>query len=532
MMPYLKRHKKQITNNGLNTFKRAIRAFRPYRVQVVLVLIAILLTALLELVDPLLISHVLDDAIQKRNAPLLLIYVAIMIVTPIILGIISMGQGYLNNRVGQNVMYDFRNQLYQRLQSMPLSFFTRTRTGEILSRLSNDVGGIQGIVTNTAINLLSNISTVLSIVIAMVFLSPLLTLVTLGLTPLFLWIASKVGNARRQVSRETQKSMATLTTLTEETLSVSEVLLVKVFGQQKYVQEQFKQENKKLADLMVQQLMVGLRFSTIVLIVFSVMPALVYLVAGEQIIYQLPILGEPMTLGSIVAFTLLQFTFFDSLRALLNLQIQTQGALALFERIFEYLDLPSDVIDKPDALHLIPEKVRGAVTFRNVTFRYKGNEHDTLTGFNEKGKPGKSKKVRLIPLKPNAVSDPQGEPSLALQNISFTIKPGQLVALVGPSGAGKTTITYMLPRLYDVESGVVEIDGINVKDIARASLSELIGEVTQENYLLHASIRENILYGRRDASEEEMIAAAQAAAIHDRILELEDGYDTIVGERG
>src|SRR5436190_18238703 len=272
MMPYLKRHKKQITNNGLNTFKRAIRAFRPYRVQVVLVLIAILLTALLELVEPLLISHVLDDAIQKRNAPLLLIYVAIMIVTPIILGIISMGQGYLNNRVGQNVMYDFRNQLYQRLQSMPLSFFTRTRTGEILSRLSNDVGGIQGIVTNTAINLLSNISTVLSIVIAMVFLSPLLTLVTLGLTPLFLWIASKVGNARRRVSRETQKSMATLTTLTEETLSVSGVLLVKVFGQQKYVQEQFKQENKKLADLMVQQLMVGLRFSTIVLIVFSVMP--------------------------------------------------------------------------------------------------------------------------------------------------------------------------------------------------------------------------------------------------------------------
>jgi ATP-binding cassette subfamily B protein len=229
-----------------------------------------------------------------------------------------------------------------------------------------------------------------------------------------------------------------------------------------------------------------------------------------------------------VAFTTLQYRLFFPLGELTSLQVEFQGALALFDRIFEYLDLPIAIADKPDALHLTPAKVRGEVTFKNVTFTYKRDEYSALTGFNEIDMPDNGP----VPSQPDASPDLQEEPRPALNNVSFTIKPGQLAALVGPSGAGKTTITYMLPRLYDGDSGAVEIDGVNVKDIAQVSLSELIGVVTQETYLFHASIRENLLYARHDATEDEMIFAAQVAEIHDRIMELEKGYDTIVGERG
>jgi ATP-binding cassette subfamily B protein len=544
MMTYAKEQKKHGRKNDTRTVKRIIQSFRPYRFQVALVLIAILLTTLLGLVSPLLIGRVFDDAIQKRDAILLLIYVTIMVVATVLAGIIGVGQGYLNNKVGQHVMFDFRNQLYQHLQSMPLHFFTGTRTGEIQSRLSNDVSGVEDVVTNTATNLLSNISVVVSTIIAMSILSPLLTLITFGLLPLFLWITYKVGNIRRQTSKETQKSLASLTALMQETLSVSGILLVKVFGQQKYAQAQFKQENQKLADLRVRQLMIGRWLFMIISTFFAIMPALVFLGAGEQIIHNTPVLGSYMTLGTIAAFTTLQFRLFFPVGQLLSLQVEIQGALALFDRIFEYLDLPINITDKPDALQLKPEDVRGEVTFRNVTFNYKRDEYSVLIGTNGEEKPDNGKAKRPVSPKSDATvgkrtgTSPvptalwQEEPRPALKNISFSIKPGQLAALVGPSGAGKTTITYMIPRLYDVESGAVEIDGINVKELAQASLGQLIGVVTQETYLFHASIRENLLYARPDATEAEMTAAAQAAAIHERIMELEDGYDTIVGERG
>ena len=272
------------------------------------------------------------------------------------------------------------------------------------------------------------------------------------------------------------------------------------------------------------------------------MPAIIYLIAGAQIINRVPVLGGTMTLGTMIAFTTLQNRLFFPIGQLLSLQVEAQGALALFDRIFEYLDMPIEIQDKPDALQLKPEQVRGEVTFRNVTFSYKRDTYSVLHGLNEDEKPDKGKTKRPVPSKWNSVAPPapskeslpsgDSKGSPLLKNIAFTIKPGQLAALVGPSGAGKTTITYMLPRLYDVESGAVEIDGHNVKDLTQASLAELMGVVTQETYLLHASVRENILYARPDATEEEMMAAAQAAAIHDRIMELEDGYDTIVGERG
>lgn len=531
---YVEEQKKRGRKTDARTVKRVMHAFTPYKFQVILVLIAILFTTVLGLVNPLLIARIFDDAIGKGNMQLLIIYVVIMFITPIVSGIIGVGQSYLNNTIGQNVMRDFRNRLYQHIQSMSLRFFTATRTGEIQSRLSNDVGGVQGVVTNTATSIVSNISTAISTIIAMLLLSPLLTLISLGLLPLFLWITYRVGNVRRQTSKETQKSLASLTAMMQETLSVSGILLVKTFGRQKYAQDQFEQENQNLAELEVRQQMIGRWFFMFVGTFFSVIPAVVYLIAGWQIIHRLPIFGVNMTFGTIVAFTTLQSRLFFPVGQLLNIQVEIQGALALFDRIFEYLDMPIDITDKPGALSLKPEEVRGEVTFNDVTFSYKRDKPGALSGFTDEETAEYAEMQRPISPMPLALttSDEEDTARLTLNDLSFTIQPGQLAALVGPSGAGKTTITYMVPRLYDVDSGSVEIDGHNVKDIALSSLGTLVGMVTQETYLLHASVRDNLLYARPNATDEEMIAATKAAAIHDRIVELDDGYDTIVGERG
>src|SRR5438309_7529792 len=356
---------------------RVAQSFSPYKVQVVMVLIAILLTTVLGLVNPLLIQRIFDDAIGKRNLNLLIIYVLIMFTTPIVTGIIGVGQTYLNNIIGQQVMRDFRNKLYAHLQSMSLRFFTATRTGEIQSRLSNDVGGVEGVVTNTATSVVSNISTVLSTIIAMLYLSPLLTLISLGLLPIFLWITYKVGNVRRTTSKETQKSLASLTAIMQETLSVSGILLIKTFGRQKYAQGQFEKENQKLTDLEVRQQMIGRWFFMFIGTFFSITPAVVYLVDGWQIIHHL---DAGITLGGIVAFTTLQSRLFFPIGQLLNVQVEIQGALALFDRIFEYLDLPIDIQNKPNALTLSPNEVRGEVSFKDVSFTYKSDLPAVLKG--------------------------------------------------------------------------------------------------------------------------------------------------------
>jgi len=528
---YADEMKKRGRKTDIRTVRRVAQAFSTYKIQVILVLIAILLTTVLGLVNPLLIRYVFDDAIGKRNLNLLIILVSIMFVMPVVTGIIGVGQTYLNNVIGQNVMRDFRNKLYTHLQSLSLRFFTSTRTGEIQSRLSNDVGGVQGVVTNTATSIVSNVSTVLSTIIAMIFISPILTLVSLGLLPLFLWITYKVGNVRRTTSKETQKSLASLTAMMQETLSVSGILLTKTFGRQKYAEQRFEKENQKLTNLEVRQQMIGRWFFMFIGTFFSIMPAIIYLLAGWLIIRD-P-LHAGISLGGIVAFTTLQSRIFFPIGQLLTIQVEIQGALALFDRIFEYLDIPIEIQDSPGALRLNPDKARGEITFKNVTFAYKRDEPRVLSGLSDKQDVENGNGKMKRPVSPNPIAFSE-EPvaTTAINDVSFQIKPGQLAALVGPSGAGKTTITYLVPRLYDVDSGSVEIDGHNVKDIALASLSQLIGVVTQETYLFNASIKENLLYARVDATEEEMIAAAQAAAIHDRIMELDDGYDTIVGERG
>ncbi|TML05435.1 MAG: ABC transporter ATP-binding protein, partial [Actinobacteria bacterium] len=437
-------------------------------------------------------DRALFPARGHRDLHLLYILVGVMVAIPLVSAVISVAQTYLTTVVGQRVMQDLRNRLYEHLQSMSLRFFTDTRTGELQSRLQNDVGGVQSVVTNTASSVLSNIVTVLSSVVAMVALSWQLTLLSLAVVPVFVYLTWRVGRVRRRISRETQESLAELSALTEETLSVSGILLAKVFDRRRAAVERYRSENLRLAGLQVRQQMVGRGFFALVQSFFAITPALIYLVAG----------WSNLSAGTIVAFTTLQTRLLFPIGSMLQTSVEVQSSLALFERIFQYLDLPNEIVDSPGATALPLDRVRGEVALRNVWFRYE------------------------------ELPDTDGDRPWTLQEVSLAVEPGQLAALVGPSGAGKTTISYLIPRLYDATRGSVELDGHDVRDLQLSSLAEAIGMVTQETYLFHATVRDNLLYAKPEASDAELHAAARAAAIHDRIMELSDGYDTVVGERG
>jgi ATP-binding cassette subfamily B protein len=349
----------------------------------------------------------------------------------------------------------------------------------------------------------------------MAILSWQLTVLSLGIVPFFIWLSNKVGKARHEVASATQRSLADLSSITQETLSVSGVLLSKSFGRQRFEVGRFERENERLTGLQIRQQMIGRSFFALIQVFFSITPALVYLVAGVVIS------GNPatgITAGTIVAFTTLQSRLFFPVGQMLQVNVEVQAAMALFERIFDYLDLEEEITDRPGALALEKEKVGGHVRFRDVSFRYET--------------PPEEEEVPVSP-PDRAVGDGDRVPRLwTLEDVNLEIEPGQLAALVGPSGAGKTTMTYLVPRLYDVQKGAVEIDGTDVRDVRLASLGEIMGSVTQETYLFHATVRENLLYGNPEATEEELLAAAKAAFIHDRIAELPDGLDTVVGERG
>jgi len=490
------------------TIRRITAFFRPYRAQVAIVTGAILLTSLLGLINPILLKLLIDDAIPRLDFGRLNLYVGLMIAVPIVSGLIGVGQSYLNNQIGQNVMQDLRSALYAHLQRMPLRFFTETKTGEIQSRLANDVGGVQGVVTDTAASVASNMAVAIGTIVAMFIIDWRLTALSLGLLPFFMYLTYRVGKVRREISTETQEALAALSATTQETLSVSGILLTKTFGQQAAANAKFGIQSRVLAGLQIRQAMVGRWFFMIIGTIFSITPAFVYWLAGTLAINHDP---SAPTIGDIVAFTTLQSRLFFPLGQLLNIQVEIQGALALFDRIFEYLEMDPVIVDAPDAIELGNEQVAGRVQLREVSFRY----------------PARSAVGSTADVTPEPENLPFG-----LTEIDFTAEPGQLVALVGPSGSGKTTTTYLIPRLYDVDAGSVEIDGVDVKRLSLVSLGRVIGFVTQETYLFHASVRENLRYARPDASQEELEAAARAAAIHDRILELPDGYDTIVGERG
>ena len=493
--------------------KRVARLFKPYRPQVGLVLLSILVTGALGVAPAFLTKAIINRALLPHDLHLLWELVALMIAVPLVSGVIGIGQTYLTTVVGQRVMQDLRNRLYEHLQAMSLRFFTGARTGELQSRLQNDVGGVQNVVTNTVSSILSSVVTVLSTVVAMLLLSWQLTALSFAVVPIFVFLTWRVGRARRALSKSTQESLAELSALTEETLSVSGVLLAKTFDRQRDAVERYREGNRRLAWLNVRQQMVGRSFFALVQTFFSASPALIYLVAGYS----------HLSLGTIVAFTTLQTRLLFPIGSLLQTAVEVQSSLALFERIFAYLDLEQDIVDAPGARELPKERVRGEVELDDVYFRY--------------DEPVQPAALEAQAVEVDGDGDGDGSRPVAprewtLEDVRMEIEPGQLAAIVGPSGAGKTTISYLVPRLYDVTRGAVRIDGVDVRQIRLASLAEIVGMVTQETYLFHSSVRANLLYARPDATQEEIEAATRAAAIHDRIIELSEGYDTLVGERG
>jgi ATP-binding cassette, subfamily B, bacterial len=467
--------------------RRIVRLFVPYRARLGTVLGLILVSSALGAVSPFLIREIFDKALPDGDTSLLNLLVGGLIAISIASGILGVVQTWLSNVVGQRVMHDLRAAVYRHLQRLSLAFFTRTRTGEVQSRIANDIGGIQTVVTSTATSIVSNVTTVVAAVVAMFLLDWRLALFSLALVPVFVLLTRRVGRERRQITTTRQRTMADMSALVEESLSVSGILLGKTMGRGGELAERFERESSQLADLEVRQRMAGRWVMASIQTSFSVMPALVYWFAGQ------PFVGG-ISLGTVVAFTTLQTRLFFPVGSLLSVQIDVLTSLALFDRIFEYLDLPVEIRERADAKPLPP--CRGDVTFESVWFRY----------------------------------DAEGD--WTLRDVSFEIPSGTRTAIVGETGSGKTTLGYLAARLYDVERGRVLLDGIDVRDVTFASLVQTVGVVSQETYLFHASIRENLRFAKPEASDEEIEAAARAARIHGLIAGLEDGYDTVVGERG
>src|SRR5262245_5291723 len=470
---------------------RVFGLFRQYRARVGILALLIVCSSAIGVVNPLLTKSVFDNALFPEGGPdltLLYVLVGVMIVIALVGGALGVFQTWVASVVGQRVMQDLRDRLYSHLQRMSLRFFTGTRTGEIQSRIANDVGGIQTVVTDTASSIFANIVIIVSTLVAMAILSWQLMLLSLVIVPFFVFMTYRVGRRRREIRASTQRSLAEMSAITEETLSVSGVLLTKVFDRSGDAIQRYRDENRRLAERQVRQQMVGRTFWGFVQASFSIAPALVYLVAGLTLSN-----GDPgLTAGTLVAFTALQQRLFWPVGDMLRTSVEVQSSLALFERVFQYLDLEHEIVDAPNAQAIPKQQVRGDVRFRDVYFRYD--------------------------------VDGDGARPWTLEDVDIEITPGQLAALVGPSGAGKTTMCYLIPRLYDVTSGAVEIDGHDVRQITMSSLADAMGMVTQETYLFHTSVRENLLYAKPDATQEEIEAAARTALIHDRITELAEGY--------
>ncbi len=476
------------------TLGRVVQTFRPYDKQMALIAVTVLAAAGLGLFPPFLLKAIINHGLLGRDMGLVTRDIGLTLLATLVSTVLTLYYGYLSILVGQRIMRDLRNQLYKHLQGMALRFFADTRTGEIQSRLANDVGGVQSVLSDTAATVLSNTTIVLSTLGAMIYMDWRLTLLSVGVLPLFAWVGKWVGEWGAGIRKEVQTRLADMNSTMQETLSVSGVLLSKTSGRAGLSLAKFAGENQGLTDAQIKQSMVFRVFFNLIGLTFSLTPALVYWLAADLVVSH----GDHhLSLGTIVAFTVLQARLFFPLTGLLNVQVDVTSALALFDRIFEYLDLKQEIVDAPDAVALSPNQIRGEVAFSNVTFRY---------------------------------DESQAAPTL--DGISFDARPGQLVALVGHSGSGKTTLTSLIPRLYDADSGRILIDGYDVKQIKLESLGQAIGVVTQETYLVHDTIKTNLRYGNPDATDAELVAAARAAAIHDHIASLPDGYDTVVGERG
>jgi ATP-binding cassette subfamily B protein len=467
--------------------RRIARYFQPYRLQAVWITLCILAASLLGLVPPLLVRDLIDQAIPGKNVDLLVRLVALMIAVPAVGGLIGVLQNWLTVRVGQAIMFDIRNEMYEKLLFQSLRFYTNTKAGEILSRLQSDVGGIQGVVTGTLVAVVTNVLVVVTTLAVIFSINWQLSLLAIGILPVFILPTRRVGQIRRRISKETQEAIAELTAFVQETLSVSGHLMVRLFGMQTAEARRFRDKNDQVRRLNLRQNLVGRWFFFFLMLFASVGPALIYGYGGW-----LAIQGA-LTVGTIVALVAYLGRLYGPASSLVNVHVELMTAGALFERIFAYLDLPREIAEKPNAVAL--SDPRGHLRFDAVDFAYA-----------------------------------EGTP--VLSGVSFEAKPGELVALVGPSGAGKSTITYLAARLYDPTAGAVTIDGVDLRDVTLESLAHTVGSVTQETFLFHATVAENLRYARPGATDAELEAAARQAQILDVIARLPEGFDTLVGERG
>ncbi|MBP5941163.1 ABC transporter ATP-binding protein [Streptomyces sp. LBUM 1476] len=474
--------------------RRILKLFRPYRARLTLVGLLVAASSLVGVATPFLLKETLDVAIPQGRTGLLSLLALGMILSALLSGVFGVLQTLISTTVGQRVMHDLRTAVYGRLQRMSLAFFTRTRTGEVQSRIANDIGGMQATVTSTATSLVSNFTSVVATIVAMLALDWRLTAVSLLLLPVFVWISRRVGSERKKITTERQKQMAAMSATVTESLSVSGILLGRTMGRADSLTKSFADESERLVDLEVRSSMAGRWRMSVIGIVMSAMPAFIYWAAGVA----LQVGGPGISLGTIVAFVSLQQGLFRPAVSLLATGVQIQTSLALFQRIFEYLDLPIDITERDNAVHL--DRVKGEVRFEDVSFRYGG--------------------------------EGEGEGRAILDGVDVTVPAGHSLAIVGPTGAGKSTLGHLVPRLYDVTGGRVTLDGVDVRDLDFDTLARAIGVVSQETYLFHATVAENLRFAKPDASDEELYEAARAAQIHDHIASLPDGYDTVVGERG
>ena len=479
------------TANPRVPIRRVLRLFRPYRWSLLFVAVLVGASSLVSLVNPFLIRAIIDVALPQGRTGLLTLLALGMIVVSVANSSFSVSQTYVSTKVGQRVMHDLRTAVYSHLQRMSLAFFTRTRTGEVQSRIANDIGGMQATVTTTATTLVSNLTTVVATIIAMVVLDWRLTVASLLMLPVFVWVSRRVGTERRRITRDRQRQLAAISSIVQESLSVSGILLGHAMGRSRSLTDSFAAESGKLSDLEVRSNMAGRWRQSTIQIVMSSMPAVIYWVTG------LTGSGDHMaiSIGTLVAFTTLQQNLFRPTVQLLGTGVDMQSSLELFSRIFEYLDLPVDIAE-PAVPVAVPGRVRGEVRLRDVGFSYAGG----------------------------------GGP--ALRDIDVTVPAGHSLAIVGETGSGKTTLSYLIPRLYDVTSGSVTINGVDVRDMSFDALAAAVGVVSQETYLFHSSVADNLRFAKPSATDDELVAAARVAQIHNHLMSLPDGYDTVVGERG
>ncbi|MEV1054272.1 ABC transporter ATP-binding protein [Streptomyces sp. NPDC049887] len=470
--------------------RRILGLFRPYRARLAVVGLLVGASSLVSVASPFMLREILDTAIPQGRTGLLSLLALGMIVAAVTTSVFGVLQTLISTTVGQRVMHDLRTGVYAQLQRMPLAFFTRTRTGEVQSRIANDIGGMQATVTSTATSLVSNLTAVVATVVAMLALDWRLTVVSLVLLPVFVWISRRVGRERKAITTQRQKQMAAMAATVTESLSVSGILLGRTMGRADSLTRSFADESERLVDLEVRSSMAGRWRMAVIGIVMAAMPAFLYWAAGLA----LQSGGSTISIGTLVAFVSLQQGLFRPAVSLLSTGVQIQTSLALFQRIFEYLDLRMDITEPEDPVRLA--EVAGEVRFEEVGFRYDARSGSTLEG------------------------------------IGITVPAGGSLAVVGPTGSGKSTLSYLVPRLYDVTEGRVTLDGVDVRDLDFDTLSRAVGVVSQETYLFHASVADNLRFAKPDATDAEIEAAARAAQIHDHIASLPDGYDTLVGERG